>query len=205
MTSRLGSNGLKGALNLKPDLVTLGKYLGGGMPFGAFGGRADILSVYDPRSSSSLAHSGTFQNNALMLNAGYHGLSEVYTSSAAVSLNEAGEKLRRDLNKVFQGTRMCVTGRGSLMCIHATSNGLRPEDITCKDRISAVEDQDLKKLFWMEMLEEGFWVQLRGTLVLNIQLPEQVLGQFVEAVRHFCDRHRDLLSLNEAPNDKLAK
>jgi glutamate-1-semialdehyde 2,1-aminomutase len=195
MTSRLGPKGLKGVLDLKPDLVTLGKYLGGGMPFGAFGGRADILTVYDPRLSSSLAHSGTFQNNVLMLNAGYQGLAEVYTPNVAVQLNEAGDNLRQRLNKVFQSTRMCVTGRGSLMCVHATKVGMKPEDITCKDDIASMEDQDLKKLFWLEMLEAGYWVQLRGTLVLNIQLPGEILTEFVDAVKQFCDRNRAIVSL----------
>jgi glutamate-1-semialdehyde 2,1-aminomutase len=195
MTSRLGPKGLQGVLGLKPDLVTLGKYLGGGMPFGAFGGRAEILNIYDPRLSSSIAHSGTFQNNALMLNAGYQGLAEVYTPSVAVQLNEAGDDLRKRLNQVFRGTRMCVTGQGSLMCIHATKVGLRPEDITCKDDVAPVEDHDLKKLFWLEMLEGGYWVQLRGTLVLNIQLPGKVLTEFVDAVKQFCERNRVILSL----------
>jgi len=193
MTSRLGPAGLKGVLGLKPDLVALGKYLGGGMPFGAFGGRADILNVYDPRAASSLAHSGTFQNNALMLNAGWTGASEVYTAEAAVKLNRKGDELRVALNKALKGTRMCVTGLGSLMCVHATKVGLRPDDITCKDDISTDEDMSLKKLFWLEMLQAGFWMQLRGSVALNMQLPDGVIDSFVQEVTKFCDRHRDLL------------
>lgn len=195
MTSRLGPKGLKGVLNLEPDLVTLGKYLGGGMPFGAFGGRAEILGIYDPTVSSSLAHSGTFQNNVLMLNAGYEGLSKLYKADVAVQLNKAGDELRWRLNEAFRNTRMCVTGLGSLMCIHATKVGLRPEDIRCRDDVVLVEDQDLKKLFWLEMLEAGFWVHLRGTLVLNIQIPGEVLERFVEAAKDFCERNRSAVSL----------
>ena len=48
MTSRHGPSGLHGMYGLRPDLVTFGKYLGGGMSFGAFGGRADILDRFDP-------------------------------------------------------------------------------------------------------------------------------------------------------------
>ncbi|VUC29951.1 unnamed protein product [Clonostachys rosea] len=195
MTSRLGPGGLKGVLQLKPDLVTLGKYLGGGMPFGAFGGRADILSVYDPRSSSSLAHSGTFQNNALMLNAGFIGASQVYTADVAEALNRRGDELRAALNKAFEGTIFCVTGRGSLMCVHAPKNGLRPQDIACKDDVAPFEDLDLKKLFWLEMLEAGFWLQLRGSIALNIQLPDEVLSAFVDAVRGFCKKNIGIIAL----------
>jgi glutamate-1-semialdehyde 2,1-aminomutase len=195
MSSRLGPSGLKGVLELKPDLLTLGKYLGGGMPFGAFGGRADILNVYDPRTSSSLSHSGTFQNNTLMLSAGWTGASQVYSPEAAEKLNRTGDKLRTALNEALRGTRMCVTGVGSLMCVHATKVGLRPEDIRCKDDVTPVEDMGLKKLFWLTMLDSGFWMQLRGSIALNIQLPDEVISSFVEAVKRFSNKYRDILVL----------
>lgn len=165
------------------------------MPFGAFGGREEILNVYDPRTPSSLSHSGTFQNNVLMLNAGWTGASQVYTPELAEKLNRTGESLRTSLNKVFQGTRMCVTGVGSLMCVHATKSGLRPEDISCKDDVAPVEDMDLKKLFWLNMLDSGFWMQLRGSIALNIQLPEEVISSFIEAVNKFCVKYREILVL----------
>lgn len=191
----MGPAGLKGKLGLNPDLVSLGKYLGGGMPFGAFGGRADVMNVYDPRTPSSLSHSGTFQNNALMLNAGYVGVTELYAPAIAEVLNRTGDELRAGLNDAFQGTRMCVTGLGSILCIHATKTGLRPDQISCKDDVMAVEDIDLKRLFWLEMLEAGFWMQLRGSIALNIQLPKELMGNFVEAARDFRSRHEALLSL----------
>src|SRR4051794_14515066 len=101
MTSRLGFGGLHSLLSIKLDMITFGKYLGGGMPFGAFGGREDIMKVYDPREPGALGHSGTFQNNTLMLNAGYVGLSTVYTEDAVAMLNSRGEKLRDRLRKIF--------------------------------------------------------------------------------------------------------
>lgn len=126
------------------------------------------MNVYDPRSADSLPHSGTFQNDVLMLK-GYTGLSELFVPSATLSLNELGDDLRAQLNAALKGTRICVAGRGSLMCIHATTSGLRPEEITCKDDVLAVEDNDLKKLFWLKMLEAGFWGQVRGTIALNLE------------------------------------
>jgi glutamate-1-semialdehyde 2,1-aminomutase len=53
MTSRLGPSGLQAIVGLSPDITTFGKYLGGGLAFGAFGGREDIMAVYDPRSPNS--------------------------------------------------------------------------------------------------------------------------------------------------------
>ena len=49
MTSRLAPGGLQQVRGVKPDLTTFGKYIGGGMSFGAFGGRADIMDLFDPR------------------------------------------------------------------------------------------------------------------------------------------------------------
>jgi glutamate-1-semialdehyde 2,1-aminomutase len=84
MTSRVGPSGLQAVLGLKPDLTTFGKYLSGGLAFGAFGGRGDIMAIYDPRSPNSLADSGTFNNNTLVMHAGYIGLSEIWKPEVAV-------------------------------------------------------------------------------------------------------------------------
>ena len=55
MTSRLYyAGGLSGKYGIKPDLITMGKYLGGGMSFGLFGGRRDIMSLYDPRTGGRI-------------------------------------------------------------------------------------------------------------------------------------------------------
>lgn len=189
MTSRLAAGGLKSRLDVQPDMITLGKYLGGGMPFGAFGGRADIMSVYDPRSAGSLAHSGTFQNNTLMLTAGYVGLSEVYTPDVVEELNTRGNTTLVRLNKLLEHTRLCVTGEGSLMCVHATRTGLNPQDISCKDDILAVEDYELKQLLWLEMLEAGLWLHPRGSIALSMVMPDDVVESFVSAVSNFTKRH----------------
>ena len=62
--------GRQPTLNITPDLTTLGKYLGGGMSFGAFGGRHDVMAQFDPRVAGALAHAGTFNNNVVTMSAG---------------------------------------------------------------------------------------------------------------------------------------
>ncbi|CAG8908271.1 unnamed protein product [Penicillium egyptiacum] len=193
MTSRLAPGGLKDILGIKPDLITLGKYLGGGLPFGAFGGRRDIMDVFNPLTPGALTHSGTFQNNTLMLHSGYAGLSEVYTAEVVQSLNAQGDDLRQRLQRVFAGSKFCITGQGSLMCVHVTNIGLRAEQITCRDDVAAVEDTDLKQLFWLELVNAGFWVQSRGTITLNIAMSTTALDAFIEAVKEFCKRYRSLI------------
>src|SRR5207245_2146518 len=63
MTSRLSPGGLQAATGVIPDMTTLGKYIGGGMSFGAFGGTAAIMALFDPRQPNFLPHAGTFNNN----------------------------------------------------------------------------------------------------------------------------------------------
>ncbi|OFW42158.1 MAG: hypothetical protein A3J29_10185 [Acidobacteria bacterium RIFCSPLOWO2_12_FULL_67_14b] len=67
MTSRLSSGGLQKRLGIIPDMTTLGKYLGGGLTFGAFGGRRDLMRRYDPREKDAWSHAGTFNNNVLTM------------------------------------------------------------------------------------------------------------------------------------------
>ena len=74
MTSRLAPGGLQSVTGVKPDLTTFGKYIGGGMSFGAFGGRAEIMDLFDPRRADALPHAGTFNNNVLTMTAGLTGL-----------------------------------------------------------------------------------------------------------------------------------
>src|SRR5260370_14363509 len=76
MTSRLSPGGLQAAVGVIPDMTTLGKYIGGGMSFGAFGGKAELLSLFDPRRADALPHAGTFNNNVLPLAAGIASLTE---------------------------------------------------------------------------------------------------------------------------------
>ena len=63
MTSRNSSGGLQKILEIQPDLTTLGKYLGGGASFGAFGGKSELMNLWDPTKPNFLAHAGTFNNN----------------------------------------------------------------------------------------------------------------------------------------------
>lgn len=194
MTSRLAPHGLGAELGLRPDLVTLGKYLGGGLAFGAFGGRADVMAVYDPRLDGALAHSGTFNNNVLALCAGHAGLSEVYTPEVSVRFNARGDAFRERLREVARGTRLSFTGRGSLVGLHFTEDGT--EEITCGEDVRGKERKDLRDLFWFEMLEAGFWTTRRGFIALILETTDEELDAFVDAVKAFLERHRDIMLVN---------
>ncbi|KAK4236510.1 pyridoxal phosphate-dependent transferase [Achaetomium macrosporum] len=191
MTSRLAPGGLGVEMGLEPDMVTLGKYLGGGLAFGAFGGRDDVMAVYDPRVEGSLAHSGTFNNNTMAMCVGYAALSEVYKPEVNVAFNERGNRFREKLREVTKGTRLSITGRGSLLGLHFTEDGM--EEITCGEDLKGKERRDLRDLFWFEMLEAGFWTTRRGYIAMILETPDEELDAFLAAVKAFLGRHRDIM------------
>ncbi|RAR11262.1 PLP-dependent transferase [Stemphylium lycopersici] len=190
-TSRLAPGGLQEIEGLKPDITTLGKFLGGGIAFGAFGGREDVMRVYDPREKNSLAHSGTFNNNTLGMAAGYTGLAHVYTPEASREFNAMGDRFRSRLQELTQGTKMTVTGLGTIIGIHFLHDG-RKELRNYRDRH---EDGDLTMLFWLEMMEDGFWITQRGSLAIILGTPWGELERFIGCVEKFLQRHRSLTKL----------
>ena len=189
MTSRLSSGGRQALLGIKPDLTTLGKYFGGGLSFGAFGGRADVMARFDPRRSDALAHAGTFNNNALTMAAGLAGLTQVLTPAALDALNQRGEQLRKRLNGVFarHGVDMQFTGVGSLMQLHATARTVRsPADL-------AGSDDNAKALVFFDLLERGIFMARRGFVGYSLPFGDAQADRFVAAVDEIVAARRNVL------------
>lgn len=191
MTSRLAPGGLQSLVGIQPDMTTFGKYLGGGFAFGAFGGRAEIMAVYDPRSAGALAHSGTFNNNTMAMHAGYAALSEVYTPERTVAFNKRGDTLREQLQAVSKGTKCSFTGQGAIMAVHFTNDG--SDDLKCVDDFE--ERWDLKDLFWLEMMEDGYWITRRGSIALILDTTDEELDRFVRCVEAFLQRHKSIMQV----------
>jgi glutamate-1-semialdehyde 2,1-aminomutase len=190
MTSRLAPGGLQEALGILPDLTTLGKYLGGGMSFGAFGGRADIMERFDPRRPDAFQHAGTFNNNALTMAAGYVGLTEIYTPDCARTLNQWGDALRDRLNRIARrnGLAMQFTGRGSMMSVHMTDRPIRSEEDVLRGN-SALRD-----LFWFDLVASGIWFAKRGMFALSIALDDADADKLALAVEEFAQTRAPLFA-----------
>jgi len=188
MTSRLTPGGLQEAHGILPDLTTLGKYVGGGMSFGAFGGRAEIMERFDPRRPDAFQHAGTFNNNVLTMNAGLAGLTEIYTPERARTLNASGDRLRQRLNAVVQqhGLAMQFTGRGSMIAVHMTDRPIRSQDDAEKG------NAQLRDLFYFDLLARGIWFAKRGMFALSIALDEKDGDKLVEAVEKFAETRAPL-------------
>ena len=189
MTSRLSPGGIQAILGITPDLTSLGKYIGGGMSFGAFGGRADIMSRFDPRRADSLPHAGTFNNNILTMSAGVVGMEQLYTPEVAVKLNAFGDKLRARLNAITRdkGLSMQFTGQGSMMSIHFLKGEVR------SSRDAKKGNKDLGELFFLDLLARGIYIARRGMMALSLPITEADADQLVAAVEEFVSSRKRLL------------
>ncbi|MBS0558603.1 MAG: aminotransferase class III-fold pyridoxal phosphate-dependent enzyme [Proteobacteria bacterium] len=190
MTSRLSPGGLQAVHGVTPDLTTLGKYIGGGMSFGAFGGRAEIIDMFDPRRPDALPHAGTFNNNVLTMSAGLVGLSEVYTPEAAKALNARGDALRERLNALCRAADapMQFTGIGSMLAVHMLRGPVRsPAD-------AAKGDQKLKELFFFDMLAHGIWLARRGMMALMLPIGDAECDKLANAVADFLETRATLFA-----------
>jgi len=190
MTSRLAPGGLQNAHGIFPDLTTLGKYVGGGMSFGAFGGRADLMERFDPRRPDAFQHAGTFNNNALTMNAGLVGLTEIYTPERARALNAFGDRLRERLNAIARRREFAMqfTGLGSMLAVHMTDRPIRSQEDA--ERSNAA----LRDLFYFDLIACGIWFAKRGMFALSIALEEADGEKLVDAVEEFAQTRAPLFS-----------
>ena len=120
---RVGYRGAQGRLGMTPDLTTLGKIIGGGLSVGAFGGRTDVMELYDPRGELPIGHGGTFNANPLTMAAGLATLAELTPDRY-----EALEALARELRSKLEAIGgLSVEQVGSLFHIGVGDAPLPPD------------------------------------------------------------------------------
>ena len=175
MTSRMSSGGMQLRAGVDPDLTTLGKYLAGGMSFGAFGGRADVMAAFDPARGGQLTHGGTYNNNVLTMAGGAAALSEVLTSDALDELFARGESLRSRVAEVCtrSSLNVCVTGLGSMLNLHTVAGSVRsPSDLAGSDPV-------LKELLFHELVDRGIYLASRGLVAMSMAISDDDCDRFV--------------------------
>ncbi|MGM4884471.1 MULTISPECIES: aspartate aminotransferase family protein [Rhizobium] len=185
MTSRMSGGGLQERLGILPDMTTLGKYIGGGMSFGAFGGRHDLMEIF----VSKVLHAGTFNNNVMSMAAGVTAMEEVFTAAAAAGLFALGEGLRERHNSISNtaGAPLQFCGLGSLATAHFRRGRIdRPYAVTPRE-------EALKELFFFDMLDAGIYIARRGMTALSLPTTERDLAHFTAAVGDFLDARAALL------------
>lgn len=174
MTLRHGGQGLQTAWGIRPDLTTLGKIIGGGLPVGAVAGPAKIMESLAPPAPRRIHHSGTFNGNALTMAAGLATLA-AYDETVAHDLDTRGDALRSRLQETLAAHGLSVTGWGSMMNVHAT-----PRPPACwRD----VRDSDRSRMQAIQrlLLDRGVYIAPRGLVVLSTAHSDDDLDKLEEA------------------------
>ena len=151
---RLGDWFGSGLYDIRPDLVTLGKAIGGGLPVGAFGGRADVMALFDPHRPDPLEHGGTFTANPPTMRAGLAAL-ELLTPAEIGRINALGDRLRAGVAALG----LEVHGRGSLAR-------------------AAIDDE-----LWWRLYRAGVLVGRHGLMCVSTPMDDGVIDEVLEVFR----------------------
>ncbi|MEK9681869.1 MAG: aminotransferase class III-fold pyridoxal phosphate-dependent enzyme [Nitrosopumilus sp.] len=115
-------------MKLDPDIVTLGKIVGGGLSIGVMCGKKEIMEFADTtgkkKSERSYVGGGTFSANPASMVAGYSTLNHLKSKkSVYTKINDLGKFARKEISKAFDG-KVIVTGKGSLFMTHFLKDGI---------------------------------------------------------------------------------
>jgi glutamate-1-semialdehyde 2,1-aminomutase len=175
-------------MNLDPDIVTLGKIVGGGFPIGVICGKSEIMdhanTAKHTKSERSYIGGGTFSANPATMTAGHATLSTLQKKRVIYSkIDKLGMMARKQLEKVFDG-KVISTGKGSLFMTHFVKNG-----VTQINNASDAANCDVKLLqrYHFEMISRDSIFFLPGKLgAISNAHADSDIKKMVDASSRFC-------------------
>lgn len=175
-TSRMAYGGGQSLVGVTPDLTTLGKYIGGGLGFGAVGGAAQLMLLLERGPASSYDHSGTFNNNRFTMAAAGAMLGSVLTRQNLDLLFHRGEELRGRADALLRAYGFQASGWGSLFSIHPTDAPLtRASDLAGSDR-------KVIELIFHQLLDRGVYIGKSGFVTLSLPQSRETDDRFLSAL-----------------------
>jgi glutamate-1-semialdehyde 2,1-aminomutase len=174
---RVAPGGAQQVYGVTPDLTTLGKIIGGGLPVAAFGGRADVMELLDPRHAPGLAQGGTYNGNPLGMAAGVAAMREL-TPDVYEELNRRGARVTEQLSEVFAShdVEVQVNGAGSLFALHFTATPV------VDYRTKAAADQKKTRDLFLGLVNHGVLMAPRAMGALSTPMGEDDIQEFIDAV-----------------------
>jgi len=173
---RLAWGGVQRIFDINPDITTMGKFLGGGYPIGAFGGREDLMQFFNPENPR-IWHSLTFNGNPITAVAGIATLEQL-SPETIDHLNELGNIFANGVKAVFKkrNVKGQITGMGSLYNVHYS-------DKPIIDGKSAREaNKKLLYLFYLSLLQRGIFSAARGMFNLSTAMTQKEIDATIEAI-----------------------
>ena len=168
---RVARGGAQEIYAIKPDLTALGKIIGGGLPVGAFGGRADIMGQLSP--AGPVYQAGTLSGNPLAMAAGLAQLRELEKINGWKLLEELGAQFEQLARDAIKETNVDITFHrlGSMFCLFFASGSITD--------LAAAQRSDLKTFanFFHAALERGIYFapsQFETGFISTAHSPEDI-------------------------------
>ena len=176
---RVALGGAQAHYNIKPDLTTLGKVIGGGMPVGAFGGKQEIMDYIAP--VGPVYQAGTLSGNPIAMAAGLASLTELATGDKHTQLNAATEKLAMGLKAAAErhGVNLSINYVGAMFGFFFTDDD---QPITTFEQVMACDSEKFNRFFHL-MLEHGIYLAPSAfeTGFLSTAHSDDIIEQTLEA------------------------
>ena len=176
---RLSAGGAHKRFNVQPDMVCMGKIIGGGMPVGAFGGKEDIMNMVAPLGP--VYQAGTLSGNPLAMSCGYTLLKELSDNpSIYTELEEKTIYLEKGMRNVFDkyNLKVCINRLGSMISFHFNIDAVSNFDDACN------ADANYFKKVFHGMLKRGIYLAPSAfeTLFIARTHTQELLDKTVQAL-----------------------
>ncbi|MBZ0171924.1 MAG: aminotransferase class III-fold pyridoxal phosphate-dependent enzyme, partial [Phycisphaerales bacterium] len=179
VTLRSHYHGLQGEYGVVPDLVVMGKTIGGGLPIGAVGGRAQYFEMGE---TGQVYHSGTHHGHPLATIAGAACM-EVLDEATCARMNRQGDRIRKELSEwaAARNYPFHCYGIGSHLGYEFTD---RPGRVyrSCRDML-AYSDEEHMQTFAFEMANRGIFPMYRGLVALSEPMTDADIDTFINTAR----------------------
>ncbi|GFZ31856.1 glutamate-1-semialdehyde 2,1-aminomutase [Clostridium zeae] len=178
---RVAYKGAQTLFDVKPDLVTYAKIMGGGMPCGAYGGRRDIMEKLSP--SGPIYQAGTMSGNPIVMTAGIATLKKLNSNPMYYeNIEKYGAILEREIKDILsqKGIASVINRCGGMMTLFFTEN----KSVKTYDDVKTC-DIDLFNRYFTHMLSEGIYLppSQYEAMFLSVKHGEKEIQSFAEALR----------------------
>ncbi len=175
---RASVNGAESITGVRPDIVTLGKVIGGGMPVGAFGARAEIMAMLSPEGP--VYQAGTLSGNPVAMAAGYTALTKLKNNAKVIAvLNERAKRLVEGMQSAAAkyNIPMQVDTRGSMFGFFFNDKPVKNFNDATKS------DADLFAKFHAGMLDKGYYFacSLYETGFISTAITDEMIEDTIKA------------------------
>ena len=177
---RLDRGGAQALFGITPDLTCFGKIIGGGFPVGGFGGRRDIMTLFNTAAGGTIPHAGTFNANPITMAAGIATLEQL-TDPVYARLNTTGDGLRARLQCLAARYQVpvYVSGIGSMFKIHFGEVSVRCYRDTLQTSTL------LHSALFLFGLNRGTFLSEGGRCCLSVPIGEPELDRYLAVVEEF--------------------